>query len=49
MDGSGDWDRAYKKAQAFVKQLTLIEKVNLTTGVGYVQNRPSIERRLTLH
>lgn len=35
MDGSGGWEEAYAKAQAFVKQLTLIEKVNLTTGVGY--------------
>jgi beta-glucosidase len=34
MDGSGGWDAAYAKAQAFVKQLTLLEKVNLTTGVG---------------
>jgi beta-glucosidase len=34
MDGSGGWEDAYKKAQAFVKQLTLLEKVNLTTGVG---------------
>jgi len=37
MDGSGGWDEAYAKAQAFVKQLTLLEKVNLTTGVGYEQ------------
>ncbi len=36
MDGSGGWDAAYQKAIAFVKQLTLLEKVNLTTGVGYV-------------
>lgn len=34
MDGSGGWSVAYAKAQAFVKQLTLIEKVNITTGVG---------------
>lgn len=26
---------AYTKARAFVQQLTLLEKVNLTTGVGY--------------
>lgn len=32
--GAGDWQDAYTKARAFVKQLTLIEKVNLTTGVG---------------
>lgn len=35
MDGSGQWAAAYAKAQAFVKQLTLLEKVNLTTGVGW--------------
>ena len=34
--GAGDWGAAYEKAQAFVSQLTLLEKVNLTTGVGYV-------------
>lgn len=36
--GSGEWASAYAKAQAFVSQLTLVEKVNLTTGVGYVQH-----------
>jgi beta-glucosidase len=30
------WEDAYAKAKAFVEQLTLAEKVNLTTGVGYV-------------
>ncbi|KAB2569402.1 putative beta-glucosidase A [Lasiodiplodia theobromae] len=49
MDGSGDWGDAYAKAQAFVKQLTLLEKVNLTTGVGWkgegcVGNTGSIPR-----
>ena len=34
--GTGDWATAYTKAQAFVSQLTLLEKVNLTTGVGWV-------------
>lgn len=34
--GLGDWGAAYEKAHAFVSQLTLLEKVNLTTGVGYV-------------
>lgn len=34
MDGSGDWAAAYAKAKEFVGQLTLLEKVNLTTGVG---------------
>ena len=32
--GAGDWAAAYQKARAFVSQLTLLEKVNLTTGVG---------------
>lgn len=32
--GAGNWSAAYVKAQAFVSQLTLLEKVNLTTGVG---------------
>ncbi|KAI5287360.1 hypothetical protein KEM54_006045, partial [Ascosphaera aggregata] len=35
MDGQGDWAEAYQKAKAFVSQLTLAEKVNLTTGTGY--------------
>lgn len=34
--GAGDWGAAYEKAHAFVSQLTLLEKVNLTTGVGSV-------------
>ena len=34
MDGSGGWAEAYAKAQEFVKQMTLLEKVNLTTGIG---------------
>jgi hypothetical protein len=29
------WTDAVAKAQAFVSQLTLLEKVNLTTGVGW--------------
>ena len=32
--GEGDWAAAYEKARAFVSGLTLLEKVNLTTGVG---------------
>ena len=32
--GAGDWGAAYAKARAFVSGLTLMEKVNLTTGVG---------------
>ncbi|KAJ9637203.1 hypothetical protein H2201_001601 [Coniosporium apollinis] len=35
MDGSGEWAEAYRRAQQFVSQLTLLEKVNLTTGVGW--------------
>ena len=33
-EGSGDWKEAYAKARALVSQLTLEEKVNLTSGVG---------------
>lgn len=29
------WEEAYEKAKDFVSQLTLMEKVNLTTGVGW--------------
>lgn len=35
MNGDGGWESAYQKAIAFVSQLTLLEKVNLTTGVGW--------------
>ncbi|KAK5110051.1 hypothetical protein LTR62_006295 [Meristemomyces frigidus] len=34
-EGSADWADAYAKAREFVSQLTLVEKVNLTTGVGW--------------
>lgn len=30
--GAGDWAAAYKKATAMVSQMTLEEKVNITTG-----------------
>lgn len=30
------WEEAYIKAKDFVSQLTLLEKVNITTGVGLV-------------
>lgn len=30
------WQEAYAKAKEFVSQLTLLEKVNLTTGTGQV-------------
>ena len=35
MRGGNGWADAYEKAQAFVSKLTLLEKVNLTTGVGW--------------
>jgi beta-glucosidase len=49
MKGGIGWDEAYAKAQAFVSQLTVLEKVNLTTGVGWegescVGNTGSIPR-----
>jgi hypothetical protein len=28
------WEQAYAQAKDFVSQMTLLEKVNLTTGVG---------------
>ncbi|KAL8903404.1 MAG: hypothetical protein Q9207_003950 [Kuettlingeria erythrocarpa] len=37
--GSGDWASAYERARTFVSQLTLPEKVNLTTGVGWQSER----------
>jgi beta-glucosidase len=39
MSGSDGWGEAYARARAFVSQLTLLEKVNLTTGVGWQQGR----------
>ncbi|KAF7966462.1 hypothetical protein HWV62_38330, partial [Athelia sp. TMB] len=33
VNGGGDWSAAVSKAKAFVAQLTIPEKVNLTTGV----------------
>ena len=33
-DGSGGWEAAIQQAREFVAKLTLVEKVNLTTGVG---------------
>lgn len=35
ISGQGEWADAYAKAKDFVSQLTLLEKVNLTTGVGW--------------
>jgi beta-glucosidase len=34
-EGLGDWADAYAKATAFVSGLTLVEKVNITTGTGW--------------
>jgi beta-glucosidase len=39
MDGQGDWADAHKRAVEFVSGLTLAEKVNLTTGAGWEQER----------
>jgi len=39
MDGSGGWQDAYVYAQNLVRQMTLAEKVNLTTGVGWEGDR----------
>ncbi|SCO91022.1 related to beta-glucosidase [Fusarium oxysporum] len=33
------WEEAYAKAKDFVSQMTLLEKVNLTTGVGWTNER----------
>lgn len=38
-NGPGEWADAYRKAREFVSQLTLLEKVNLTTGVGWLSAR----------
>ncbi|KAJ5246169.1 hypothetical protein N7468_001152 [Penicillium chermesinum] len=37
--GEGEWAQAYQRAVEFVSQLTLDEKVNLTTGAGWMQER----------
>ncbi|KAF2156266.1 glycoside hydrolase family 3 protein, partial [Myriangium duriaei CBS 260.36] len=37
--GAGDWSAAYQKAKAIVSQMTLEEKVNVTTGVGWEGER----------
>ena len=39
MSATGEWEDAYTKAKDFVTQLTLLEKVNLTTGIGYFNGR----------
>lgn len=40
------WEDAYVKAKDFVSQLTLLEKVNLTTGVGYILISPQKSRTM---
>jgi hypothetical protein len=40
--GEGEWAEAYRRAVEFVSNLTLAEKVNLTTGAGYVFLRKDI-------
>jgi len=35
MRGGNEWQDAYAKAQKFVSGLTLLEKINLTTGAGW--------------
>jgi len=37
--GGLGWDEAYSKAKEFVSGLTLVEKVNLTTGTGWEADR----------
>ncbi|PNS14413.1 Beta-glucosidase 1 [Sphaceloma murrayae] len=37
--GLGDWADAYRRARELVAQMTLDEKVNLTTGVGWQSER----------
>jgi len=37
--GGPGWDEAYEKAREFVSSLTLVEKVNLTTGTGWEADR----------
>ena len=36
-NGEGEWAEAYNRAVQIVSQMTLDEKVNLTTGTGYGQ------------
>ncbi|KAJ5219064.1 uncharacterized protein N7498_001163 [Penicillium cinerascens] len=37
--GAGEWAEAHRRAVEFVSNLTLAEKVNLTTGAGWEQER----------
>jgi beta-glucosidase len=36
-DGQGEWADAHRRAVEIVSQMTLAEKVNLTTGTGWVE------------
>ncbi|KAJ5745955.1 hypothetical protein N7520_011137 [Penicillium odoratum] len=38
-EGLGDWEAAYARARSIVSQMTLPEKINLTTGVGWELER----------
>ncbi|KAJ5546415.1 hypothetical protein N7494_004000 [Penicillium frequentans] len=38
-EGLGDWEAAYARARSIVSKMTLTEKVNLTTGVGWELER----------
>lgn len=35
--GDAEWSKSYEKAREFVSQLTLLEKVNITSGIGWMQ------------
>ncbi|KAG9234442.1 putative beta-glucosidase A [Amylocarpus encephaloides] len=39
MTSTGEWADVYAQAKDFVSQLTLLEKVNITTGVGWASER----------
>lgn len=41
LGGDSSWHEAYAKAYEFVQQLTIIEKVNLTSGTGW-ENGPCV-------
>lgn len=49
MSGQGEWAEAHAKAKEFVSQLTLLEKVNLTTGVGWEGEQCVGQVRLILY
>ena len=43
-EGLGDWGPAYEKARALVSQMTLLEKVNVTTGSKWSQRQSQRSR-----